>query len=61
MRLRSLATEQHRLAGLSCGLTGPALPAGLKIVYILEMWVGRLEFMGVIALFGFIAALARGK
>jgi len=25
------------------------------------MWVGRLEFMGVIALFGFIAALARGK
>ena len=47
--------------GLSCGLTGPALPAGLKIVYILEMWVGRLEFMGVIALFGFAAALARGK
>jgi trk system potassium uptake protein TrkH len=47
--------------GLSCGLTAPTLPAGLKIVYILEMWVGRLEFMGVIALFGFIAALARGK
>ena len=47
--------------GLSCGLTDPAMPAGLKIVYILEMWVGRLEFMGVIALLGFAAALVRGK
>ena len=47
--------------GLSCGLTGPALPAGLKIVYIMEMWVGRLEFMGVITLLGFAAALVRGK
>jgi len=47
--------------GLSCGLTGPAMPAGLKIVYILEMWVGRLEFMGVITLLGFAAALVRGK
>jgi Trk-type K+ transport system membrane component len=42
-------------------LTAPTLPAGLKIVYILEMWVGRLEFMGVIALLGFVAALVRGK
>jgi Trk-type K+ transport system membrane component len=37
------------------------MPAGLKIVYIIEMWVGRLEFMGAIALFGFVAALVRGR
>ena len=48
-------------SGLSCGITSPAMPTFLKVVYILEMWVGRLEFMGVIALFGFAAALARGK
>ncbi len=47
--------------GLSCGLTGPSMPAGLKIVYILEMWAGRLEFMGSIALVGFAAALVRGR
>jgi Trk-type K+ transport system membrane component len=42
-------------------LTAPAMPSGLKIVYIVEMWVGRLEFMGVITLLGFAAALVRGK
>lgn len=47
--------------GLSSGLTGPGMPTGLKVVYILEMWVGRLEFMGAIALIGFVGALLRGK
>ena len=47
--------------GLSCGLTDPAMPARLKVVYLLEMWVGRLEFMSVFALLGFAAAVVRGR
>lgn len=36
--------------GLSIGLTTPAMPAFLKIVYIVIMWLARLEFMSVLAL-----------
>jgi trk system potassium uptake protein TrkH len=38
--------------GLSCGITSPAMPNLLKVVYIIEMWVGRLEFVSVLTLFG---------
>ncbi|MCM8832805.1 MAG: TrkH family potassium uptake protein, partial [Candidatus Omnitrophica bacterium] len=31
--------------GLSVGITGPSMPNLLKIVYIMEMYMGRLEFM----------------
>ncbi len=41
--------------GLSTGITGPGMPAGLKIVYMMQMWAGRLEF---IALFALIASIA---
>ncbi len=47
--------------GLSAGLTSPAMPALLKIVYIFEMWAGRLEFMSILALIGFGYAAIRGK
>lgn len=40
--------------GLSIGITNPSMPNVLKIVYIILMWVGRLEFMSVIALLTFI-------
>jgi trk system potassium uptake protein TrkH len=46
--------------GLSIGVTSPAMPAFLKIVYIVVMWAGRLEFMAVLALAGFIRAALRG-
>jgi trk system potassium uptake protein TrkH len=36
--------------GLSIGLTTPAIPAFLKLTYIVIMWVARLEFMSVLAL-----------
>lgn len=36
--------------GLSAGITSPAMPAGLKIVYMVQMWAGRLEFVGVLVL-----------
>jgi trk system potassium uptake protein TrkH len=41
--------------GLSCGVTSASMPALLKVVYILQMWLGRLEFLSVFSLFGFIA------
>jgi trk system potassium uptake protein TrkH len=47
--------------GFSCGVTEQGMPAVLKITYILQMWMGRLEFMSVFALFGFIGALIKGK
>lgn len=36
--------------GLSTGITSPAMPAALKVVYILQMWAGRLEFVAVFVL-----------
>lgn len=48
-------------SGLSCGLTAPSMPALLKVVYIIAMWVGRLEFMAIFGLLGFLYALFRGK
>ena len=47
--------------GLSCGVIGPTVPAPMKVVYIFEMWAGRLEFMSLFALGGYLVALARGK
>jgi len=45
-------------AGLSSGIIAPAAPAGLKILYIFQMWMGRLEFLTFLAvLFSFIASL----
>lgn len=41
-------------SGLTCGVVSPQMPFLLKIVYIFEMWTGRLEFMSVFALISFI-------
>jgi trk system potassium uptake protein TrkH len=50
-------------AGLSAGITAPEMPVFMKVVYIVQMWVGRLEFLTFLAvLFGFIASLRpRGR
>lgn len=37
-------------AGLSSGIISRGMPPGLEMVYILEMWAGRLEFITLIAL-----------
>ncbi len=47
--------------GLSCGITDPAMPGVLKVTYVLQMWVGRLEFISVFALVGFFYAMVKGK
>jgi len=47
--------------GLSCGITRASMPAALKVVYIFQMWAGRLEFISVLVLGGFIISYIRGK
>jgi trk system potassium uptake protein TrkH len=47
--------------GLSAGITSPTMPALLKVVFILQMWAGRLEFLSVSALLGTIIAVVRGR
>jgi len=50
--------------GLSTGVTNPAMPNGLKITYIIQMWLGRLEFMSIFILLGLVIARftgARGR
>jgi trk system potassium uptake protein TrkH len=47
--------------GLSVGVTSAAMPAALKVTYIFSMWAGRLEFMAVLALAGFVAAAVRRR
>lgn len=47
--------------GLSAGVTSTSMPDSLEIMYIFEMWIGRLEFLGVFALAGLLIASWRGK
>lgn len=37
--------------GLSTGITSPDMPTGLKLVYMAQMWAGRLEFVALFSLF----------
>ncbi|MDD5669485.1 MAG: TrkH family potassium uptake protein [Candidatus Omnitrophica bacterium] len=55
------STSAAANVGLSCGITDTAMPSVLKITYIIEMWAGRLEFMSVFTLIGFLFAALRGK
>lgn len=55
------STSAAANVGLSCGITSAGMPAVLKIVYIFQMWAGRLEFISVFTLAGFFLAVIRGK
>ncbi|GBR72869.1 potassium transport systems membrane protein [Candidatus Termititenax aidoneus] len=48
-------------AGLSCGIITPGLPVGLKLIYLLEIWGGRLEFTAVLGLLAYGWACLKGK
>jgi trk system potassium uptake protein TrkH len=37
-------------SGLSIGVTSASMPTGLKMLYMFQMWAGRLEFIAVMAL-----------
>ncbi len=43
--------------GLSSGITDPGMPVVLEIVYIFQMWTGRLE---IIPVFVLIRAIFKG-
>jgi trk system potassium uptake protein len=47
--------------GLSIGVTDPGMPRGLLAVYLVQMWLGRLEFVAVFALIGYLVSLGRGR
>lgn len=47
--------------GLSCGVTAPSMPDGLKSAYMIAMWLGRLEFMSIFALVGYVAGAVRRR
>lgn len=47
--------------GLSVGVVRPDLEAPLKITYILQMVVGRLEFISIFALAGYLTSAVRGR
>ena len=54
------STSAAAAVGLSVGITGPTMESGLEIIYILQMWLGRLEFIAVLSLIGFAWSAVRG-
>lgn len=36
--------------GLSAGITGPAMPTAAKVIFLFNMWIGRLEIIPVLVL-----------
>lgn len=55
------STSAAANVGLSCGVTDTGMPAILKVTYIIQMWAGRLEFMSIFTLLGFLVAGIKGK
>lgn len=47
--------------GLSIGLTSVDMPALLKMIYIVIMWLARLEFMSILALGAYVAMKVRKR
>lgn len=55
--LSSAAFESASITGnvgLSIGVTTPSMPTIMKLYYIIAMYLGRLEFLSVFALIGYI-------
>ena len=55
------STAAASSGGLSVGLVRPELEWPLKVVYIAQMVIGRLEFIAVFALLGYVLAIIRGR
>lgn len=47
--------------GISIGVVSPEMPSALMATYTVMMWLGRLEFVAVFALAGYLFSLARGR
>lgn len=55
------STAAGATSGLSVGLVRPDLEWLLKVVYIAQMLLGRLEFLAVFALAGYVFSIVRGR
>ena len=55
------STSAAATVGLSVGITGPNMPVLLQLTYIFQMWLGRLEFIAVLAFVGFVISAFRGR
>ena len=55
------STAAASSAGFSVGVVRPDLEWPLKVVYTVQMLVGRLEFIAVFALVGYVVAIVRGR
>ena len=48
-------------AGISTGITGGGMPVGIQVMLIINMFVGRLEIIPILASIGLLLNLRRGK
>ena len=55
------STSATATIGLTSGLLGPATETGLKLTYIAQMWLGRLEFTACFVLGGYLLAALRRR
>jgi trk system potassium uptake protein len=55
------STAAASAGGLSIGMVRPDLELALKLTYIASMVIGRLEFIAVFALAGYLVAMVRGR
>lgn len=55
------STSAGATAGFSVDVIRPDLEVPLKVVYIAQMLLGRLEFVAVFAVFGYLIAIVRGR
>ena len=55
------STAAASSGGLSVGIVRPDLEWPLKVIYTGQMMIGRLEFIAVFALLGYVLAIVRGR
>lgn len=55
------STSAAANGGLSVGITDPSAPTLIKVVLLVQMWLGRLEFLAGLSIFGYAVALVRGR
>jgi trk system potassium uptake protein TrkH len=55
------STSAASSGGLSVGVVRPALEWPLKVTYIAQMVIGRLEFIAIFAFVGYLVSIVRGR
>lgn len=55
------STSAAANGGLSVGVTSPDAAIAIKLVLLVQMWLGRLEFLAGLSIVGYAVALVRGR